>query len=164
MVLVHTLTKLSLESPELIVENLLATKPVMVTSASGGTIKRSNKVASASAIFPEWEMSIDLKLEENKINTWSNVLALQVNHTKRTDGNLWRGIPAVYMSGGRNALHICSHVSNSWNHCWDSDDLGTKWFNLKVRQRKEVVEDFKPTFVRHEMQSNWVYNYEILRL
>ena len=122
MVLVHTLTKLSLESPELIVKNLLARKPVMVTNASGGTIKRSNKVASASAIFPEWEMSIDLKLDQNKINTWSNVLALQVNHTKRTDGNLWRGIPAVYLNGGRNALHICSHVSNSWNHCWESDN------------------------------------------
>ena len=117
-------------------------------------------------LYKEWELSVDLKMRTNKITDWSNILALQVNH-EEADDNLWHGIygdriPAVFMHGGKNTVHVCNSVNDNWNHCWNSEDLGTDWFNLKILQRAEMMIGMPNPFVHKSHKSNTDYNYQVL--
>ena len=123
-------------------------------------------MGSDLTMYKTWELSVDLKLRQNKIWEWSNILALQVNHAN-ADDNLWHGvlgdrIPAVFMHGGQNTIHVCNSVNNNWNHCWNSGDLGTNWFNLTVRQREEFLIGMPNPFVNKQHTSNMDYNYQVL--
>ena len=46
-------------------------------------------------------------------------------------------IPAVYLIPGTSKLRICNDVNNDENHCHDTGNLGTDWFNLQIGQRKD---------------------------
>ena len=82
-------------------------------------------------------MSVDIKLARNRINTWANIFALSQEGAKLWHGDYGDRIPAVFLHNLRNKLHICNSVSDDSNHCWNSDILGTDWFNLRIGQRKE---------------------------
>jgi len=135
-------------------------------SPDNGKVSDSNLVASGVTLYKEWELSVDLKMRTNKIWEWSNILALQVNH-EDADDNLWHGIygdriPAVFMHGGKNTLHVCNSVNGNWNHCWNSGDLGTDWFNLKIVQRPEMLIGMPNPFVHKTHTSNTEYNYQVV--
>merc|ERR1711892_1044679 len=135
-------------------------------SPDNGKVSDSNLVASGLTLYKEWELSVDLKMRTNKITDWSNILALQVNH-EEADDNLWHGIygdriPAVFMHGGKNTVHVCNSVNDNWNHCWNSEDLGTDWFNLKILQRAEMMIGMPNPFVHKSHKSNTDYNYQVL--
>ena len=60
------------------------------------------------------------------------------------------------MHAGRNTLHICNSVNNDWNHCHNTADVGTDWFNLKIGQRQEVAG------YRYEIYINGDVEYSVL--
>ena len=98
-------------------------------------------------VYPEYELSVDVRLRTNSHRDWSNLFAFQVDDAD-ADDSLWHGengdrIPAAYLAAGTQKLHVCSSVNDNWNHCWNSDDMGTgNWFNLKVKQS---LKHFLPT-------------------
>ena len=42
-----------------------------------GQLERSNQIGTGLTLYKEWQLSVDLKLDQNQINAWSNILALQ---------------------------------------------------------------------------------------
>jgi len=135
--------------------------------ATEGKIEQSNLIGSDLTLYKDWQLSVDLKLRRNRIWEWSNVFALQVNH-EDADDNLWHGvygdrIPAVFMHGGQNTLHICNSVNGNWNHCHNTGDVGTDWFNLKIGQREEfLLNMINPFTPMNHVTETTDYNYELL--
>jgi len=135
--------------------------------ATEGKIEQSNLIGSDLTLYKDWQLSVDLKLRRNRIWEWSNVFALQVNHDD-ADDNLWHGvygdrIPAVFMHGGANTLHICNSVNGNWNHCHNTGDVGTDWFNLKIGQREEfALNMINPLTPMNHVTDTTDYNYELL--
>jgi len=110
-------------------------------------ITRNQLYASGLTVYPEYELSVDVRLRTNTHRDWSNLFAFQVDDDD-ADDSLWHGengdrIPAAYLAAGTQKLHVCSSVNDNWNYCWNSDDMGTgNWFNLKVKQS---LKHFLPT-------------------
>ena len=102
-------------------------------------ISRNQLYASGLTVYPEYEVSVDIRFETNSYRGWSNLFAFQVDDAD-ADNSLWHGengdrIPAAYLHPENQKLHVCSSVNNNWNYCWNSEDMGTgNWFNLKVKQ------------------------------
>ena len=117
-----------------------------------GQIARSNLIASELTLYKEWQLSVDLKLDRNTINNWSNVLALQ----DESAGQYGDRIPAVFMHARSNTLHICNSVNNNWNHCHNTGYVGTNWFNLRIGQREEDAG------YRYEIYINGDLEYSVL--
>ena len=61
------------------------------------------------------------------------------------------------MNGGGNTLQICNSINDNWNHCHNTIDVGTDWFNLKISQKPQTSLVTKFNHV-----SNAVYNYQVL--
>ena len=110
-------------------------------------ISRNQLYASGLTVYPEYEVSVDIRFETNSYRGWSNLFAFQVDDAD-ADNSLWHGengdrIPAAYLAAGTQKLHVCSSVNDNWNYCWNSEDMGTgNWFNLKVKQS---LKHFLPT-------------------
>ena len=90
-------------------------------------------------VHPHYEVSIDLKLDENTHKEWSNILGFhQAHHPSYTkEGGFAIGgrIPAVFVKPGENKLHICSAIGTNGNTCWNSKEYTAgKWFNLKIKE------------------------------
>ena len=82
--------------------------------------------------YPNYQLSIDLKLEENTLKTWSNIFGFNVVgvQTYAVGGR----IPAVFVVPGQNKLHICTAI-NDRNNCWNSREYTVgEWFNLKIQE------------------------------
>jgi len=143
--------------------------------ATEGRLERSNLIGSDLTLYKEWQLSVDLKLRRNQNwnggsghwqDGWANLFALQVDH-ENADDNLWHGeygdrIPAVYINNGIRKLHICNSVNDNWNHCHNTDDVGTDWFNLKIGQREEFALGMINPFTYFDHVSNSDYNYQLL--
>lgn len=102
-------------------------------------IKPNTLITSGLTVYPEYEMSVDVKLRSTHAGDWTNVLAFQVD-SAGADDRLWHGgngdrIPAVFVAAGTTSVHVCSSVNDNWNYCWNSPNQGTNnWFNIKVKQ------------------------------
>ena len=66
------------------------------------------------------------------------------------------------MHGGKNSLHICNSVNGNWNHCHNTGDLGTGWFNLKIGQREEFALNMINPLTPFSHESSTAYRYELL--
>ena len=140
----------------------------LVISPDNGEISNSNVVASDVTLYHAWELSVDLKLDNNRFADDSNVLALGVNH-KYADNEEWQSVkfdgdrvPAVFMNGGANTISVCNSINGEWNHCWESDDLPPGWFNLNVKQRPQInVGLFYPRIMYEiYIDGKWQYSIE----
>merc|ERR1712176_1655672 len=129
-----------------------------------GQISSSNQIGSGITLYKEWELSVDLKLRKNRNWNWSNVFALQQYDADADDklahGDLGDRVPAVFMHGGAQKLHICNSVNGNWNYCYDTDDVGTGWNNLVIRQTEEKDYDYE--LITKEHTSNGDYNYQVV--
>jgi len=99
-------------------------------------IKRNEVVVEGVTVHPEYEISIDLNLNQNINNDWSNVLGF------RQEGAGYNGypqglrIPAVFLYKKSTRILVCSAVNGNGNSCWASSEempVDT-WFNLKIKQ------------------------------
>ena len=61
-------------------------------------------------------------------------------------------IPAVYLIPGTNKLRICHYVNHNKNHCHNTGDVGTNWFNLQIDQRKEDEKYMWEIFIDGELE------------
>ena len=110
-------------------------------------ISRNQSIGNWRTVYPEYELSVDVRLRTNTHSDWSNLFAFQVDDDD-ADDSLWHGengdrIPAAYLAARTQKLHVCSSVNDNWNYCWNSEDMGTgNWFNLKVKQS---LKHFLPT-------------------
>ena len=117
-------------------------------------------------MYPDYVLKVDLMLNENQHNHWSNILACQIDDSLSYK-RLWNGIngdrigachidfyimfqikfflflsalyriPAVYLAAGSTKLHVTSSVNDYWNYNWNSNDIPVDtWFNLRIQQRK----------------------------
>ena len=78
-------------------------------------------------VYPHYEVSIDLKLDENTHDEWSNIFGFhQANpsYTKEDGFALGGRIPAVFVQSGKNAQY-CIKITSS------DDDRG----DLSVAER-----------------------------
>merc|ERR1712176_18093 len=129
-----------------------------------GQISSSNQIGSGITLYKEWELSVDLKLRKNRNWNWSNVFALQQYDADADDklahGDLGDRVPAVFMHGGAQKLHICNSVNGNWNYCYDTDDVGTGWNDLVIRQTEEKDYDYE--LITKEHTSNGDYNYQVV--
>ena len=108
-------------------------------SEIGTRIYRYDLMYQNEVVFPNYEVSVDLKLEENTHEYWSNILGFhQAHHRSITkNGNFVLGgrIPAVFVKPAENRLVICSAVGTNGNTCWDSEEYTVgEWFNLKIQE------------------------------
>ena len=53
-------------------------------------IRRNRSILTGFTVYPEYELKIDLKLEENQHDNWSNILACQISDSHSHE-RLWRG-------------------------------------------------------------------------
>ena len=103
-------------------------------------IGRNEKKFGDVTIYPNYEISIDLKLRENKNTWWSNVLGFRVDGVIADDGKGFfpqgSRIPAVFLYKESTRILVCSAVNGDGNNCWSSSEempVDT-WFNLKIKQ------------------------------
>lgn len=119
-------------------------------------IGRNEEKFSDVTIYPNYEISIDLKLRENKNNWWSNILGFRVDGVIADDGKgffpLGSRIPAVFLYEESTRILVCSALNNDGNTCWSSSDempIDT-WFNLKIKQEAIGFEYVYQIFVNGE--------------
>ena len=110
----------------------------------GEEISRNDLIYQEQIVFPHYEVSIDLKLEKNTHDDWSNIFAFyEANYPSFTkeDGYVSGGrIPAVFVRPGENKLHICSAIGTNGNSCWDSEEYAVgKWFSLKIQECFKII-------------------------
>ena len=95
-------------------------------------------------VYPNYELSIDLKLDENPNSSWTNILGFYQTHNP-----IWAAgkyalggrIPAVFLLPGKNELHICSAIGNEGNDCWNSNKVYKvgEEFNLKIKECLKII-------------------------
>ena len=110
-------------------------------------------------VHPHYEVSIDLKLDENTHKDWSNIFGFHQDHQRpiTEDGGYAIGgrIPAVFVRPGENKLHICSAIGTNGNTCWNSGEYTAgKWFNLKIKECFKIIQaNTKPLYIQSFFQS-----------
>ena len=89
-------------------------------------------------VYPNYEVSLDLKLDDNTISGWSNIFGCSQAHLPNGSyGEYAHGerIPAVFVRQGENKLHVCSSIGDDGNSCWDSEEYAVvEGFNLKIKE------------------------------
>ena len=106
-------------------------------------IERNDQKFKGVTIYPNYEISIDLKLRENTHNWWSNVLGFRVDGVIADDGKGFfpqgSRIPAVFLYKESTRILVCSAINGDGNVCWSSpaEMPVDTWFNLKIKQ--EVI-------------------------
>ena len=95
-------------------------------------------------VYKHYEVSMDLKLDENTHENWSNIFGAHQDFERpiTADGKFAIGgrIPAVFVRPGENRLHICSAIGTSGNVCWNLDEYTVgKWFNLKIKECFKMI-------------------------
>ena len=103
-------------------------------------------------------MSIDLKLDENTLGTWSNIFGFNVAgvQTFAVGGR----IPAAFVVPGKNRLHICSAIGDR-NDCWNSREYKVgEWFNLKIKENFKICHGTStvPVLYRYHNGSCYFYS------
>ena len=105
----------------------------------GEKIYRYHLVYQNQIVHEHYEVSMDLKLDENTHENWSNIFGAHQDFERpiTADGGYAIGgrIPAVFVRPGENKLHICSAIGTNGNACWNSGEYTAgKWFNLKIKE------------------------------
>ena len=94
-------------------------------------------------VHPHYEVSMDLKLDENTHKTWSNIFGAYQDHERPVQEGKWvigGRIPAVFVRPGENKIHVCSAVGTSPMLCWNSEEYTVgKWFNLKIKECFKII-------------------------
>ena len=98
---------------------------------------RNQEKFSDVTIYPNYEVSIDLKLGENQNTWWSNIFGFRVDGLN-ADPKFPQGsrIPSVFLYEESTRILVCSAVNGNGNKCWASSEempVDT-WFNLKIKQ------------------------------
>ena len=101
-------------------------------------ISRHDLQLQDKIVYPNYEFSIDLKLDDNTLSGWSNVLGCSQAHLPTHEpGTYFHGgrVPAVFVRHGHNRLHVCFSIGNDGNSCWDPDEYTVgEEFNLKIKE------------------------------
>ena len=99
-------------------------------------IGRNEEIFTDITIYPNYEISIDLKLAENKNTWWSNIFGFRVHGLQDPGFPQGSRIPAVFMHKESNRILVCSAVNGNGNACWASsaEMAVDTWFNLKIKQ------------------------------
>ena len=94
-------------------------------------------------LHPHYEVSMDLKLDENPHKNWSNLFGAHQDFERPVQEGRWvigGRIPAVFLQPGKNKIHVCSAVGTSPMVCWNQPETYTvgKWFNLKIKESFKI--------------------------
>ena len=99
------------------------------------TIETKWRYIDGVTVNPDYEVSIDLNLEKNTNDWWSNVLSFIVERINPHGFPQGGRIPAVYLYKESNMLLVCSALNGDGNVCWTSKEMPINtWFNLKIKQ------------------------------
>ena len=90
-------------------------------------------------VHKHYEVSMDLKLDENTHEKWSNIFGAHQDDEPpiTADGDFAIGsrIPAIFVRPGENKLHICIDDA-----CWNSEEYTAgEWFNLKIKGCFKII-------------------------
>ena len=101
-------------------------------------ISRHDLQLQDKIVYPNYEFSIDLKLDHNTNSGWSVILGCsKTDLPTHQHGNWLHGgrIPAIFVRQGAHKLHVCFSIGNDANSCWDSDEYTVgEGFNLKIKE------------------------------
>ena len=99
-----------------------------------GAITANKLVANGLTIWNRYEISVDLNIDSNSFNAWSNILHFRVDGNQDFVG-VGDRLPAIYQWPSSNKWHLCNNVGFDTTYCYDPDNMPVNtWFNLKFRQ------------------------------
>ena len=101
-------------------------------------ISRNDLQLKNLIVYPNYEVSLDLKLDQNTNPKYTNIFGFYETHIPNL-GNYpfphGRRIPAVFLVPGQNRLHVCSSIGTNSNTCWNTKAYNVgEAFNLKIQE------------------------------
>ena len=104
---------------------------ILSSSANVTQLVRGTVMASGLVVRKEYTVSLSVFLTAFASGFHNIIHFTTGNHT----GSPGARIPAVFVNGGLEILHICSDVDDNHNHCLNTDKVQLNtWIDIEIRQ------------------------------
>ena len=133
---------------------------------TSGTLEPDHLIARDLTFWKRYELSVDLNIEANAHNGWSNILHFFDSNVHLSTWNQpGSQIPGIYQHKLSNRLALCNFVNNNGNICTNHDVSENEWFNVKFLQviliEISFVSNCMFTYVEFKAEESGQFHYSI---